>query len=65
MCDRVHGSTIRAEVTAETSMLSPRRRKWLSSERACLVDAAIGSKLTPRRAEHVTQVGVDVPCLQL
>lgn len=25
---------------------------------ACLVDAAIGSKLTPRRAEHVTQVRV-------
>lgn len=32
MCDVRHGSTIRAEVIAETKMLSPPGRKWLSSE---------------------------------
>lgn len=31
-CDIVHGSTIRAEVVAETSVLSPCGRKWLALE---------------------------------
>lgn len=36
-------------------MLSPPGEEVACLGNACLVDAAIGSKLTPRRAEHVTQ----------
>lgn len=31
-CDIAHGSTIRAELIAETPMLSPRGMKWLDLE---------------------------------
>lgn len=55
-CDKGHGSTIRAEMIAETAMLSPPWWEVACLGTSCLVDGAIGSKLTPYRAEYVTQV---------
>lgn len=56
--DEKDGSTIRAERIAETAVLSLPWQEVACLGVSCLVDAARGSKLKPRRAEHVTQVGV-------